>query len=329
MDPKTPTAQELLPTIAQHENSVRRHEMALAQQEELMAKHSQLLADVTSSIRQLFDRLPPTPLAPPAMSSTALPSPQPPISMMEPRLPPPQRYTGDPNACRGFLTQCSLSFELQPSSFPSDRSKVAYLITLLSGKALAWATEVWGAQSPCCSSYSAFEMEFKKVFDHPIRGREASKRLLTLQQDGRSAADYAIQFRTMAAGSGWNEESLMVCFQNGLSEALQDELVTRDPAISLESLIDLAVRLDNRLRERKSNHRPFTPVTLPSSLGSLPQSPDIPEPMNLGGSRISPFERDRRMRERCCLYCGLPGHFRSTCPELSGNARSRTGREGL
>ncbi|KAK3559696.1 hypothetical protein QTP86_017675, partial [Hemibagrus guttatus] len=90
-----------------------------------------------------------------------------PSPLAEPNLPPPQRFSGDPSACDGFLTQCSLTFELQPSSFPSDRAKIAYVITLLSGKALSWAMAVWKAQAPFCSSYTRFVEEFKRVFDHP------------------------------------------------------------------------------------------------------------------------------------------------------------------
>lgn len=330
MNPETPSTQELLTTVVQHEASVQRHEAVLVQQEALMVKHSQLLSDVMTSVRQIFDRLPPTRAMASTADSVPLLGPQMSAPLVEPRLPPPQRFSGDPSACCGFLTQCSLTFELQPSSFPSDRAKIAYVITLLSGKALSWATAVWNAQSPFCSSYSEFEEEFKRVFDHPISGREASKRLLSLQQGTRSAAEYAIHFRTIAAGSGWNNESLMVCFQNGLSETLQDELATREPTHNLESLIDLAVRLDNRLRERNlSRQSVLTPPVTSLPTEKLPPFQGFPEPMQLGGTRISPSERDRRIRERCCLYCGLPGHFRSACPELSGNARSRTGKEGL
>lgn len=235
------------------------------------------------------------------------------VPLEEPRPPPPQWFSGDSSACCGFLT-----FELQPSSFPSERAKIAYIITLLSGKALSWATAVWNAQSPFCSSYSEFEEEFKRVFDHPISGREASKRLLSLQQGSRSAAENAIHFRTIAAGSSWNNESLMVCFQNGLSEALQGELATREPTHDLETLIDLAVRLDNRLRERNlSRQSVFTPPVSSLPIEKVPPFQGFPEPMQLGGTRISPSECDRRIREQCCLYCGLPGHFRSACPELS------------
>ncbi len=67
------------------------------------------------------------------------------------------------------------------------------------------------------------------------------KQLLTLRQRTQSAAEYAIQFRTLAAGSGWNDEALIVCFENGLSEELKDELATRDPMYSLERLIDQVI----------------------------------------------------------------------------------------
>ncbi|KAK3509827.1 hypothetical protein QTP70_012503 [Hemibagrus guttatus] len=277
----------------------------------------------------IFDRLPST-SATASAASVPLPDSPMPSPLAEPHLPPPQCFSGDPSACDGFLTQCSLTFELQPSSFPSDRAKIAYVITLLSGKALSWAMAVWKAQAPFCSSYTRFVEEFKQVFDHPLSGRQASKNLLTLRQKNGSATEYAIQFRTIAAGSGWNDESLMVCFWNGLSEAIKDDLAIREPARDLENLIDQAIWLDNRLRERNLNRPCVSALSAsPTPAQMLPVPQNSPKPMQLGRTRLSPSERDRRMRERCCLYCGLYGHFRPTCPELSGNAPSRTGKEGL
>lgn len=334
MDPEALSTKDLLAVIGSHEASFQRHEEVLRRQEEVMTKHSELLADVTSSIRQLFQSLPgvsspASPAAPPLSTNSP---PIAPVAAAEPRLPPPKPFSGDPSSCQGFLTQCSLTFELQPSSFPTDRSKIAYIITLLTDKALSWASAAWESQPSYCQSYTAFEKEFKKVFNHPVSGQEASKRLLTLRQGPRSAADFAIEFRTIAAGSGWNDEALRVCFLGGLAESIQDEMATREPAKDLESLIDMAIRLDIRLRERRMTrgrashsqtpvHKPASPVHAPPV--RLPpvneQAPEPPEDMQLGRSRLSPSERDRRMRERRCLYCGMSGHFRSTCPELSGN----------
>lgn len=53
----------------------------------------------------------------------------------EPRLPPPAAYSGEPQLCHFFLAKCSLFFALQPSSFPTEESKVTFVITLLSGQA--------------------------------------------------------------------------------------------------------------------------------------------------------------------------------------------------
>ncbi len=137
------STQDLFTTIAQHESSVQRHVTVLVQQEALMVRHSQLLSDVMTSIRQIFDRLPSPQVTASAAASELRPCPPVPVPLVEPRLPPPQCFSGDTSACHGFLTQYSLTFELQPSSFPSDRAKIAYLITLLSGKALSWASAVW------------------------------------------------------------------------------------------------------------------------------------------------------------------------------------------
>ena len=67
------------------------------------------------------------PLSNPADCSAIIP-----VSL-EPCLHPPELYDGDSRTCRAVLSQCSLVFELQPSSFPSDPSKIEYIIMLVSG----------------------------------------------------------------------------------------------------------------------------------------------------------------------------------------------------
>uniref|UniRef100_A0A672IKY2 DUF4939 domain-containing protein n=1 Tax=Salarias fasciatus TaxID=181472 RepID=A0A672IKY2_SALFA len=80
----------------------------------------------------------------------------------------------------------SLVFELQPLSYPSDRSRIAYLIGLLSGPARAWGTALWENQSPACRTYQAFTEEMKRNFDHPVKGRDAGDSGVFLRrQEGR------------------------------------------------------------------------------------------------------------------------------------------------
>ena len=61
-----------------------------------------------------------------------------------------------------FLSTCSLVFELQPSSFPSEHSRVAYVITLLSGRAREWGTAVWEANAPECQTFTQFAQAYER-----------------------------------------------------------------------------------------------------------------------------------------------------------------------
>ena len=66
-----------------------------------------------------------------------------------------------------------------------------------------------------------FTAEMSKVFNHMIQGKDASMRLFSLRQGFWSMAEYAIDFRTLAAESGWNGASQQAAFVNGLSELLK------------------------------------------------------------------------------------------------------------
>lgn len=208
---------------------------------------------------------------------------------LEPRLPPPECYAGDPGTCRAFLSQCTLILKLKPSSFPSDRSKMAYLITLMSGRALAWATVVWEQQSPVCHSLEEFVAEVRKVFNYPLSGRAASRKLLELRQDSRSVADYAVDFCTFAAESAWNPQSLFNMFLHGLSGVVKDELAARELPMDLNSLIALTIRIDGRLRNvgRRGGMFPVTLAHLqfPPRLKGIP---DVPEVYIAGRIRCHP-----------------------------------------
>lgn len=59
----------------------------------------------------------------------------------EPKIAAPVHFPGDPEHCRGLLNQCMIYFELTLQRYSSEKSKVAYIMALLQGKALAWASQ--------------------------------------------------------------------------------------------------------------------------------------------------------------------------------------------
>jgi len=54
----------------------------------------------------------------------------------------PSNYSGEAVECSGFLLQVSLYIEMHSHKFNKERSKVAFLISLLRGRALLWAQAI-------------------------------------------------------------------------------------------------------------------------------------------------------------------------------------------
>ncbi len=96
------------------------------------------------------------------------------------------------------------------------------MISYMSGRAKAWAMAEWDRCSAICNSLPLFVKTFTQIFQTVAPGREAAKALVAMRQGKRSVMDYAIEFRTLAADSGWNQPALVDAFFNGLSERVKD-----------------------------------------------------------------------------------------------------------
>ncbi|KAI5099164.1 hypothetical protein C0J45_11303, partial [Silurus meridionalis] len=175
---------------------------------QLTTSHHQQIQELASAIRELALQRNPAPVAQASVSEnttahaavSAAPAPVPPTA---PRcgvhLPTPERFAGQPGECHPFLLSCEITFQLQASSFPDELTKVAYVISLLSGKAKRWATAEWERRSSVCASYRAFSEELRKIFDSATPRQDAARSLFQTIQDGRSVAEYATDFPTAAA----------------------------------------------------------------------------------------------------------------------------------
>lgn len=285
--------------------------------------------DFKSSIQELTQKVSQLTLSASATSTASLHASSALSRFTEPRMPPPERFSGDASTCRAFLTQCSIQFSLQPSAFPSEETKVAYVISLLTGQALRWATAEWERGSAIRFSFSDFAAELRRVFD-PVRPeKEAARLLASLRQGDKSVDQYAIEFRTLAADTKWNESACFDLFYQGLSERLKDELAARDLPSTLHALIDLASRIDRRLRERRRERTVVGSYMSPPNLFPLPArsgSEQTAEPMQLGRTRLTPEERERRYKQGLCFYCSNQGHQVRDCPVKDVAQRGRGGR---
>lgn len=212
------------------------------------------------------------------------------------------------------------------------------MITLKSGRALAWATAVWEQQSTVCLRLEEFVAEVRKVFDSPLSRREVAHKLLQLCQDSRSVPDYALD---LAAESACNPEALFDVFLHGLSEVIKDELAARELPLDVDSLNAFTIPVaDGRLWECRRERESVPCCRRSSSISNLPlrnpgnprsphfrvdpmsaevsrRSPrvvesSLPEPMQLGRARLSPTERLRRLNIHFFIYMSIkePGSSR-------------------
>ncbi|XP_069059612.1 protein LDOC1-like [Pleurodeles waltl] len=87
------------------------------------------------------------------------------------------RFSGEPTKLRELLDALTVyfafrPFAFRPTQFSHNKTKVGYLISALSGPALAWATPIVASNDPVLSDYPAFVNCFKQMFGRP--GLEAS-----------------------------------------------------------------------------------------------------------------------------------------------------------
>ncbi|KAI2644142.1 Retrotransposon-derived protein PEG10 [Labeo rohita] len=255
---------------------------AMSAQASMLSQHQQQLNRLTTLTEQLLQAIqgmraapPPIPVPPPA----PLPAAQPVTA--SPKLAFPEKFDSTAAKCKGFLLQCTLFVNQQPNLYASDESKIAFVCSLLTGKALEWATAVWDLGHSTYPTFATFLRSFKEVFQPTPDSSEAEEQIVSLRQGRRTAADYALEFL---------------------------ELACRDESLSLSQYIDLSIRVDNVMRAR----RPARPFTMP--LPSPPPAASGSEPMQIGTTRLTIEETERRIRNHLCLYCGEAGHIRATCP---------------
>lgn len=86
--------------------------------------------------------------------------------------------------------------------------------------------------------FSVFFTGEAKVFDRPVKGREAVNQLLSLRQGNRSVSEYSDSFRILAAETGWDHAALQGVFFKGFSEEIKRELAIRVDTKSRDALID-------------------------------------------------------------------------------------------
>uniref|UniRef100_A0A8C9WSK9 DUF4939 domain-containing protein n=1 Tax=Scleropages formosus TaxID=113540 RepID=A0A8C9WSK9_SCLFO len=148
---------------------------ALTKQGEFLGTQSQSLQRIQEKVDGLIQVLQTGGFLKPAFQSAPV-TPAEPVPPTPPeasgtvtRIATPERYDGSPDQCQDFLMQCELVSECSPHMYQTDAAKTAFVLSLLTGPARAWATAGWRTRPR--TTYDIFREKFEAVFDHPHAGR--------------------------------------------------------------------------------------------------------------------------------------------------------------
>lgn len=187
---------------------------------------------------------------------------------------------------------------MQPQLFPSDRAKVAYHLTLI-WMCSAMGTIHRGRQQSNNNTLTAFVSHFKEVFGQTTSELSVNDQLFQLRQGQFTVSDYALQFHTLAATSGWNEALLLTVLRQGLNHNIRQQMTIYDDVVRPENFLQKAIRI--------SQHLIACNMDLPAA--SPPSAtPSAPEPMQIDSCHLTCAERQWRIYNGLCFYCGTAGH---------------------
>ena len=229
----------------------------------------------------------------------------------------PEPFDGiDKSKFKNFITHVKLIIQLQPQSFPNDRTKSLYVATLLRGPAFSWIQPYLDDHTPQCilNNFSVFEIQLSMLFGDKHQGRSAATALNQLKQTS-SVSAYAAEFHRLSKMTNWNDAALIDKFLDGLSHQTRKGLLGHPIPNTLIDLIDQAIQVDelsqayNYNTSKYYNNNNYNNNNYNRNTNAM----DI-DAVNTRRGPLSDDERLCRIREKLCLYCAKPNHTKINCP---------------
>ncbi|XP_069495567.1 protein LDOC1-like [Ambystoma mexicanum] len=112
------------------------------------------------------------------------------------------KFDGTPKRVKEFLDACNLHFSFHTHTYSSDHAKVGFMITHMTGNALAWATPLVKQTDPVLQDYSTFKTLIQQTFLRTETTFLATEDLLDIRQGSTNLLSYMTSFKKVAAEAG-------------------------------------------------------------------------------------------------------------------------------
>jgi hypothetical protein len=246
----------------------------------------------------------------------------------------PEKFTGeDRHKLRSFIALLRLRVIDRPGEFPDEQSKLRYAFSRLEGAALEQLIHLVDNNHVDLDNFDTFVTSLEEAYSDPDHANTAERALSKLRQGNRDFVSYYAEFQRLIADLQWNNAAKRAALHRGLSKELKDILSTQDLPEDWSGYVAHIKKRDMQFRARraethcpsgpnKANSAPVPRVILraaapPTLHPSNNSSGNFrPAPMDLLAARhrLSPKERQKRIDEGRCLYCGGLHHLDRHCP---------------
>ncbi|MBW0476237.1 hypothetical protein O181_015952 [Austropuccinia psidii MF-1] len=227
---------------------------------------------------------------------------------------------------RGFIQSCQLIFHIDPENFFSDRKKVFYSTSFLTGRARKWIVPYLSNISNedpyyLLNKWQLWETQLFTLFGDHNEVRKAEQELENVRTNKNGKVSlYIADFRSLMSRIGdWG----------------------KGPILILKELMDITLELDTRYQERqkeKGSHQEKKPPISGSNSSKPPQSSSSKKPYHRKNKKGKNFQvskdkphasllnkdnkligsgKERRIKEGLCNYCG--GKHPFSGKRLGGN----------
>lgn len=247
------------------------------------------------------------------------------------KVPTPQPFFGKRYQVKPFISGLNIYFTLRSHEFPDEKTKLLFAASLLRGPAFDWFRPYEQSFSPGASHSGAlsiatiedFYEQLTNTFGDPDEPLTAATKIYKLSQT-TSVAAYISEFQRLSSQLTWNEDALKDFFFQGLKPAIKDNIVRGTIPTTLKDMIRLASNLDNRFQQSRqfNNNHHHGPARNfqrsgpePMDLDALSYSTKANPPPQAKQPRgpLSQQERQHRLDNNLCLYCGKAGHSVQSC----------------
>lgn len=279
---------------------------------------------------------------------------------------PPDTFDGsDARKLNNFILMCTLYFRSQSTHY-DDASKVTFALSYLRGLALDYFEPLLldpDNEPEWLEDWSTFVDKLRTQFGPIDPAADAEDALDHLRmKDNQHIVKYNVEFNRLAIKTGWDNNVLRHRYYTGLAERIKDQMGHVGKPSSFDELKKLAHSIDSRHWERQreksrsdkptpaksdnsaqktttshSNHnhhakqkaqpstsdanksKSTTPATTTNSAKSAISD-------KLKDGKLTSQERQRRMDNDLCMYCGGVGHKAHECKKSSSSAAKAKGR---